>query len=120
MGCLYSPAAEKTSSRTQTFSVRGSRKLSVREQKLAVHNFLCMHRCLTRRGGYYETIENRGSLNSQHPTLIDIIGTCLHIAEAVGVICRMSRGFVLNADTTSKRLLRNSKSAAQYERLHDG
>jgi hypothetical protein len=91
-------------------------------KRLAVRNFLCMHRCLLLgTGGTHGTIGNRGSLTSRHPTLIDIIATCHHIADAVGVICRMSLGFVLNADTTSKHLLlRNRKSATQYARLHDG
>src|SRR5829696_2300726 len=59
----------------------------------------------------YENFGNRGSLNSRYPMLIAIIATCHRIADAVGVLCRMSRGFVLNAGTSRTHLLRLRKPA---------
>jgi hypothetical protein len=52
--------------------------------------------------------------------LIAIITICHRIADAVEVICPMSRAFVLNAGTSRTPLLRIRKSAIKDERLHDG
>jgi len=77
----------------------------------------CLH---LGRGASYENFGNRESLNSPYPMLIAIITTCHRIADAVEVICRMSRAFVLNAGTSRTPLLRIRKSAIKDERLHDG